>query len=144
MFFILLFTTNILLTIFIKTDKKYWMISIPLFVLMFVAFVSWRIASKNNVKQQENKYWESVGTKSYEDFKEWTKLERMRKGKRQNNALFIDLLVLQSFLTFIFQVIGRRKTNIPLYRWSSWTFGILFFAFLWLKVLMAIVPTRIL
>lgn len=120
------------------------MVSIPLFILLFVAFVSWRIVSDNNVKQQEIKYCESAGTKSYGDFKEWTNLERMRKTKQQNNALFVDILVLQSLLTFIFQIFGRRKTNISLYRWTSWTFGILFFGFLCLRVMMTIVPTRVL
>lgn len=132
------------MVLFLKTDKKYWFTSIPLFVLLLVAFASWRIVSDNTVKQQESKYWKSAGTKSYGDFTEWTTLEKKRKEKLQTNAVFIDLLVLQAFLTFIFQVIGRRKTDIKLYRWTSWTFGVVFFAFLWLRLMMTIVPTRVL
>lgn len=142
MIFILLLI-NILLIQFVKTDNKYWVTSILLFVLLLIAFVSWRIVSENNVKQQESKYWQSAGTKSYGDFKEWTTLEEMRKEKQLTNAVFFDLLVLQTFLTFVFQVIGTRKTNIKLYRWTSLTFGIMFIAFVWLRVIITIVPTRV-
>ena len=97
--------------------------------------------SDNNIKLQEKLYWESAGNKSYGDFDKWTRLEKMRKEGHEINMTFIDLLLFQAFMTFVLQIFGRKKTNVRLYKWTSWTFGILFFAFLLLRLMMAVVPS---
>ena len=141
MIFLLIAVINIVLTLLIKTDNRYWVVSVPLLLFLFVSFIGWRFTSDRNAKEQEAIYWKSAGTKSYGDHGEWTKLEKMKIAGRQINATFIDLIVLQAFLVFILQVIGRRNTNIKIYKWTSWTTGILFFIILWFRLMMSIVPS---
>jgi hypothetical protein len=133
---------NIVLTLFIKSDNRYWVISVPLLLFLFISFTGWRSASDKNVKEQETIYWKSTGTKSYGDHSEWTKLEKMKMAGRQINATFIDLITLQAFLAFTLQVIGRRNTNTRIYNWTSWATGVLFFIILWFRLMMSIVPSK--
>ena len=140
MIFLLLLATNILLTFLIKTGNRYWLVSVPLTLLLIIGFIGWRIAKDNKIKQQEANYWNSAGTKNYGDHGEWIKLDEMIKEGRKLNATFIDLVVLQAFLTCIFQIIGRMKTTVRIYKWTSWTFTIFFIVMLLLRTMMSIVP----
>jgi len=141
MIFLTLAATNIFLTVLIKNARKYWIVCIPLFVILTVSFISWRIANNNDYKIQEQKYTADESHTGSGKHSDWQKLSAMRKKFSETNVIFIDLIVGQSGITFILQIIGRKKIKSKFYKTTAWIFGILFFAAMWLKLLIAITPT---
>jgi hypothetical protein len=140
MIFIILIIANVLLTLIIKNAKRYWIVCIPLLAFLIISFAGWRIINDRKYNLQKDLYWKSVANKSYGDFKEWTKLNKLEEEGQKINIVFFDLLVLQAFITFILQVIGKRNTKAKVYKWTSWIVGILFLSLFWIRLMFAIIP----
>ena len=64
--------------------------------------------------------------KEYGDYAKWNNLEAQKKTAQKLNMTFVYLIGLQTFIAFIFQVIGHRQTRLLTYRWTKVIFGILF------------------
>lgn len=146
-YFILL-TLNILFVYFIKTDHKYWLLSIPLWCLLIGAFLLWRNINDAQITRLDTAYWKSAGDNRIKDSTNWhgdetiyRQLEDKKGHIKKYNFSFLKSIFLQTALTFIFQVIGYKKTSTKtIYKRTSIVFGIALFLNLILELLISVVP----
>ena len=61
MIYIFILTINILLLYFIDTDKKYFLVTIPLWTILVVTFIYWRSYNDKKNDQIETLYWKMCG-----------------------------------------------------------------------------------
>ncbi len=141
MVYIILLTINIPFVYFIKSDKKFWLLSIPLWTVLLLSLICWRIYNDNQIHKLETEYWKTTENKRYGDYNKRNKLEKAEKNAQKINTTFIYLIGLQTLITFIFQIVGQRQTKKITYNWTKIIFGILFVLILFLLLLMAIVPS---
>ena len=141
MVYIILLIINILFVYFIKSDKKFWLLSIPLWTVLLLSLICWRIYNDNQINKLETEYWKTTENKGYGDYNKRNKLEKAEKNAQKINTTFIYLIGLQTLVTFIFQIAGQRQTKKITYNWTKIIFGILFVLILFLLLLMAIVPS---
>ena len=141
MTFIILLTVNILFIYFIKSDKKYWLLSIPLWTILISGFIFWRISNDRQIKNLEKEYWKTTENRGWGDYDKRTKLEEAKKHVQKFNMTFVYLIGLQTLITFILQIVGQRRTTQKTYRWTKIIFGILFFFIFLLIAMMGIVPS---
>jgi hypothetical protein len=147
-YFILLIL-NILFVYFLKSDKKYWLLSIPLWCLLVGAFLVWRNISDSKVTRLDRAYWKSAEDSKIKDTTNWRgdesiykTLEDSKAYIKQYNFTFLNSIFIQTILTFIAQRIGYVKTaSKKTYKWTSIIFGIILLINLCLEILIAIVPT---
>jgi Na+/proline symporter len=129
-------TINILFVYFIKSEKKYWLLSIPLWALVFSSFILWRTNSDKHIQAMETEYW----NEKKEDNAKWDSLELAKKKAQKINMIFIYFIGLQTLITFICQIVGQRQTEQKIYKWTKPIFGVLFIFIFLLIVMMGIVP----
>ena len=151
MTYFVLLTLNILFIYFIKSDTKYWLLSIPLWCLLIGIFLIWRNITDTNIKRLDTAYWKSAddnkikdSTNSRGDENIYKRLEDSKAYFTKYNFTFFNSIFFQTILTFIIQLIGYKKTSSSsktTYKWTSIIFGLLLLVNLFLEVLIAIVPT---
>ena len=142
MIYILILTINILLLYFIDTDKKYFLVTIPLWTILIVTLIYWRSYNDNKIDRIETSYWKSAENKIRGEDKLWEQLNKSKSIVQKDNMTFLQCILLQTILTFIFQVVGYRSTaNKKVYKWTSIIFGILTLINLLLQLMIGIVPT---
>jgi hypothetical protein len=147
-YFILL-TLNILFVYFIKSDHKYWSLSIPLWCLLIGTFLLWRNINDTKIKQLDTAYWKSADENKIRDSTNWRgdetiykQLEDKKSYVNKYNFSFLNSIFVETILTFIFQVIGYKNTSIKkTYKWTSTIFGIALLINLILELLISVVPT---
>lgn len=140
---------NIFIVYFIKSDHKYWLLSIPLWTLLIGTFLLWRNINDSKIKRLDTAYWKSANDNKIKDQASWRGDENIYKQSEEKkayvkkyNVIFLNAIFFQTILTFIFQVIGYRKTSFKTgYRWTSFIFGIALLINLILELLISIVPT---
>ena len=130
---------NISFLYFNKSDNKFWILSVPLWTILIFSFVSWRIADDNQIQLLESNYWNTPENSN--DYNKWTEIMAAKKESRGHNNILINVITLQTFVTFIFQIIGQKKTTLKIYRWTKPIFRLLFILVILLILLMGIVPT---
>lgn len=142
MIYFAILTLNILFVYFIKSDNKYWLLSIPFWILLFSTFIYWRTNSDREIQTLETQYWSTLKKLNIDiDIDEADKIEQLKKQARAINMTFIYAIGLQTLLTFALQIIGHIRTKRKLYRWSKIIFGILFALVFFLIAMMGIVPS---
>ena len=149
MIYLILITLNILIAYFIKSDHKYWLFSIPLWCLLIGAFLLWRNINDAKISQLDTSYWKSADDNKIKDSTNWRgdeniwkRLEDSRMYVKKYNTTFLNSLLLQTFLTFLAQIIGYKKTTLKrTYKRTAITFGIIFAINLWLQLLLSVLPT---
>ena len=141
MIYLVLLTINILFVYFIKSDKKYWLLSIPLWTLIFSGFILWRTNSDRHIKALEAEYWKTAENKEYGDFNKRDNLEQTEKRAQQLNMTFIYCIGLQTLITFVCQIAGQMRTRQKIYLWTKLIFGVLFAAVFLLIAMMGIIPS---
>lgn len=126
MIYLLLLAFNILLLFFIRSQKKYAWVCIAIWLLLIISFVCWRSATNDFARS----YWSGEEmVKTMSDFKKF-------------NFTFIHCISFQTLLTFIFQIVGYKKTTLPhLYKWTYFIFLGLLILNSVLEVMLAIVPS---
>jgi Ca2+/Na+ antiporter len=138
MLYLSLLILNILFAYFIRSDKKYWLLSIPLSLLLFSSFIFWRMHSDRSINKLESEYWKEP--KNEYDINKRNNLREARNAAHTLNMTFIYCIELQTFITYILQLLGQRQTNEAVYRWTIFIFGILLVMVFILIVFMGIVP----
>ena len=149
MTFILILAINIILLVLVRTDRRYWLVSIPLWTIVISSFVLWRNFHDKKIDQIETEYWKSADANkklnpdnSSGDRIVWKELESSKDYVQKFNMIFLHSVFLQTILTFISQIIGYKKTNLKkTYKWTSIIFGVLTLLSLFLELMIAIVPT---
>ena len=141
MTYLIILTISLLTFYFFKSENKYWIISIPLWVILVIGFIYWRILSDRHIGQLENQYWKTTIGKGYGDYNLLTSLDESKVVSQERNSIFIYTIVLQTILTFITQIVGQKKTNRKIYKWTKIVFGVLSILALLLIAMMGIVPT---
>ena len=141
MTYIALILVNLLSLYFLNSANKYWLLSIPLWTVLLSCFILWRITSDRRMQTLETIYWKSTQNRTYGDFNKWNALEQHQAEAQRRNLVFIYAIALQTFITFIFQIIGRSRTRLRYYRTTRLLFGILLALAVLLVGLMGIVPT---
>ena len=149
MTYFILLILNSLFVYLAKSDNKYWLLSIPLWCLLIGAFLIWRNINDTNITRLDTAYWKSADNNKMKDSTNWRGDESIYKNLEDNktyvrkyNFTLLNSIFFQTFLTFITQLIGYRKTSSKTtYKWTSIIFGIILLLNLCLEVLMAIVPT---
>lgn len=139
--FIVLALVNFVPLFILKTTTRFWIICIPLGILMIAGFVVWRTNRSKKTEALEAQYINSTGSKSYGDFKLWTALEDLKKSTVITNRKILNEIFFQIFLMWILQMIALRRTRINYFFWLSWLTGVLFLAAFILEALIGIVPT---
>ena len=123
------------------SDKKYLLLSIPLWTILISCFILWRIYNDRQIQKLEKEYWKTTENRGWGDYAKRTKLEEAQKHVQKFNMTFIYLIGLQTFITFIFQIIGQRRRTQKTYKWTTMIFGILFVLVFLLIAMMGIVPS---
>ncbi|PVD51807.1 hypothetical protein DC498_12180 [Terrimonas sp.] len=149
MTYFILLTLNILIVYFVKSDHKYWLLSIPLWTLLIGTFLLWRNINDTKILRLDTAYWESANDNKIKDSTNWRgdetiykQLENKKAYVKKYNFIFLNSIFFQTLLTFIFQIIGYKKTIIKTtYRRTSIIFGIALLINLILELLMSVVPT---
>lgn len=149
MIFILILIINVVLLFMLRSDKRYWFVTIPIWTVLLSFFIIWRIHYDKEISRLDTAYWKSADENKFKDNdnwhgydKFWKELEDSKAVVKKHNATFLDSIFLQTILTFIAQVIGYRVTTAKkTYKWTAIIFGILFLINLCLKISMSIVPT---
>ena len=134
MIYLLLLALNVVLVLIYRADKRIWLLTIPIWTLLFSFFITWRIYNDKKISQLDIAYWKSADENKMKAADNW----------RGDDTIWKDLvdIFLQTILTFVAQLIGLKTTiSKKTYRWTSIAFGIVFVINLWLEILMAIVPT---
>lgn len=146
---LILFTFNILLLFIIRTEKKYWLSTIPIWILLILSFIIWRNIYDGKTKELDKAYWKSAEEKKMEDSENWRgdeniwkNLEASKAYVKKYNAEFLNSIFLQTILTFTAQLIGYKKTSAKkTYRWTVYLYGVILSLNLFLELLMKIIPT---
>lgn len=149
MTYFILLTLNILFVYFLKSDKKYWQLSIPFWCLLVGTFLVWRNINDTKITRLDTAYWKSANDNKIKDSTNWRgdegiyeNLEDSKAYVKKYNVTFLNSIFIQTILTFISQLIGYKKTSSKTtYKWTSIIFGIVLIINLCLEVLMAVVPT---
>jgi hypothetical protein len=139
--FVVLALANIIPLFIIRTSNRFWIISIPLWIFMIAGFISWRISSAKETEGLQIAYNKTIGNQGYGDASKWNALEDFEKSKVTANRKMLNQIFFQTFMMWILQMIGLRKTKNDYYFWLSWITGILFLVAFILEALMGIVPT---
>lgn len=140
MLYLVLFTINILFIYSLKSDKKYWLLSIPLWIILISGFIFWRTNSDRQIKNLAIEYDRTFQGKEYGNFAIWHKVGQQKKAAQKLNMAFVHLIGLQTLMTFIFQIIGYSQTRQRKYKWTKIIFGILFALTFLIMVMMEFVP----
>ncbi len=109
----------------------------------------WRNLSDRKIERLDTAYWKSAGVNKSKDTTNWrgdeiiyNDLITTKTYVKKHNVIFLNTIFLQTILTFIFQLIGFKRTSLKtMYKGTSIVFGIMLIINLWLAVLMEIVPT---
>jgi hypothetical protein len=89
----------------------------------------------------EKEYWKTTEYRGWGDYDKRTKLEEAEKHVQKFNMTFIYLIGLQTFITFILQIIGQQQTKQKIYKWTKPIFGVIFILVFLLIAMMGIVPS---
>jgi hypothetical protein len=108
---------------------------------LITGFISWRLISDKEIQNLETAYWKTTEIKGWGDFDKWTKLKLEKENAQKGNMTWVYLIGLQTFVTFISQVVGQRRTGHKVYKWTSLVFGILFLLVGILIFMMALVSS---
>ena len=103
--------------------------------------MTWRLKHDQYIKHLETEYWQSATGKQYGDYDKREELEAEEKSGQRINMSFIDLLDLQTLLTFSFQLFGKKTTDKKVYKWTFMTFSVIFILYLFLRLMIEIVPS---
>ena len=149
MIYLLVLTINIVLLILYRSDKRYWLITIPIWTMLLSSFIIWRRYNDNRISRLDSAYWRSAEENKKKDAENWRGDDNIWKDwedskvfVKKYNSIYLNTIFLQTILTFIAQFIGYKVTTAKkTYKWTAITFGILLVINLWLEILMAIVPT---
>lgn len=141
MIFILLIFINILITLLIKSDKKYFAIIIA-WILLLASYIGWRSFKELEFEKMNNKYWESAKGQSGGNFELYEKMEVYKTEFKSNNLLFLNLIVLQTFLTLVFQINGYLSTKKKALKWTLIIFSGLTIILLFFLLMISIVPKQ--
>jgi hypothetical protein len=112
MIYLLVLAVNILLLFFLRSEKKYWLVPISIWILMFSFFI---VCLKSFFWQFQNN---PEGAYADQD--------RLSTFFVEHSTTFIYCIVLQTFLTFIVQIIGYKMTTTKtIYKWTGVIFLLL-------------------
>ncbi len=139
---------NFLVLYFFKSDSKYWLVSTIIWTLLILVFIVWRMTTDAQISHLDSSYWESaeylkkINPENWRgDEKIFIELEQKKMQVKKINLILLKLIFLQTFLTFISQLIGYEKTKLKsTYKLSSIIFGILLILNFILFLLISIVP----
>jgi len=140
---------NILILYSLKTDKRYWIVPIPLWTILVLFFILWKFKNDKVISQLDTAYWQSADYNKKINLENWrgdekiyNKLEETKSYVRKYNNILLNSIFLQTILTFISQVIGYKRTSLKkTYKLTSTVFGVLLILNFFLFLLMAITPT---
>tara|TARA_Y100000815_G_C13063286_1_gene395209 strand:+ start:61 stop:525 length:465 start_codon:yes stop_codon:yes gene_type:complete len=126
-----------------KSESRFWKIPILVWGL-FLVIISIAVPVQNRqINNLDKEYWESTEGKSYGDREIWKDLKNSRKLTVKIRLTLIHFLGFQTIATFLFQIIGYRKTNKKkTYQWTSTVFGLLSLTYLIFQFMVEIVPTE--
>lgn len=131
---VILFFINFLAVLFIRTDERFWIPSIILWLFLFFGFVLVQVTNNREVEYQGLVYQNKVKTEEevLNDTKPY-ELEQVRKKTHAQNAKLFRVLGFQTLLSCFWLLLGYRSTGHKHYRTSSITFTILAFLYLVLE-----------
>ena len=141
MSYLVLLAINIFFIYFLKSEKKYWLLSIPLWIILISGFIIWRTNNDRQIEKLEIQYDKTFQGKEYGDFSMWDKIAHQKKAAQKLNMTFVYLIGLQTFITFIFQIIGHSQTRQRTYKWTKIVFGVLFALTFIIIAMMGVVPS---
>jgi hypothetical protein len=133
MIYFLILIINIALLIIYRSDKRYWLITIPIWTMLISSFIIWRSYNDKQISRLDTAYWKSADDNKRKDSENWRgdnnlwkDLEKSKAVVKKFNPIFLTIIFLHTVLTFFAQIIGykfmpAKKT----YKWTAITFGIL-------------------
>jgi hypothetical protein len=149
MIYVLILSLNILLLLIYRADNRYWLVTIPIWTLLFISFIIWRTNNDKQISRLNTAYWQSADENKIKDSENfrgdnniWKNLEDSKAYVKEYNSIFLNSIFFQTILTFITQLVGYKTTRTKkTYKWTSITFGIVLTLNVWLEIMMGIVPT---
>lgn len=150
MTYIVVLLVNVILLFVYKSERRFWVLPISLWVLIVLSFVFWRLYMERKNTEFEKKYRNSAAQNlqkdttqsSSGDFRIWNEWSEMKEIFKENNSVFLNTILLQTFFTYLAQVVGYKfTTSKRIYKWTKTLFGILFLICFWFAIMLAIVPS---
>jgi uncharacterized membrane protein YeiB len=139
MIFLLLLAVNGLPLFLLKTSKKYWIISIPVWILLLTVLIVWRIRDDRVVNSSEKAYYATFGKKSFGTREAWDEMEKAGSTAAADSRKIFVGVGFQTLCVFVLMVTGHRRTKDRRYKWGSWFFGCCTVFVIFLDVLMTII-----
>jgi len=139
--YFIIFIINIAFVYFVRSANRYWLLSIPLWIILFSSFFVWRTESDKTIAVLQSSYWQSMGDKGYGDQGKLQAYENAQKRAQNLNMIFIYCIGLQTAITFILQVLGSYLSKLKIYSFTKSVFGIIFLIIFLLITMIGIVPS---
>ncbi len=127
---LILITLNFVSAAFIRTEERYWLPQIILWMILFGFFLFSNTMHREQVVQKEMIYQQQTDPDDKAYTKATLELEQAKKDRQNENRLMIRLLGIQSLFAMTFQLFGYRQTSKKQFRSGAKTFFFLFFAYL--------------
>ena len=105
-----------------KTNNRYWQVAIPLWALLFILFISVKGYNTININKKEHAYQEKNKVVNREKL---YALENSKDKATQINLSLLSILMVQTVITFVLQIKGRRETGTVFYKRSVGIFAVL-------------------
>lgn len=126
---------NILLVYFLRTEKKYWFISISIWTMLIASIILWRQVNETKIDKLDHAYWKSAEINISGDNKIYKELIEAKSYFEKYNLKFIHAIFVQTILTFAFQIVGFKRTSLKrTYQWTAIIFCFLTLFILFLEI----------
>ncbi len=119
----LLLAVNGLPLLLLRTSKKYWIISIPVWILLLGILGAWRIRDDRAYRISEKAYYASFGNKNYGTEETWKAMEKSGAAEAADSRHAFVGVGFQTICVFVLMRIGYRRTKDKRYKWGKWVFG---------------------
>ena len=142
MAYIGLLIISIFLLLVLRTDMRFCLATIPLWIILLFSFFIWQQHYDSKINILDAAYWKSAENQIRGDDKIYSDLNETKKYVLQYNLTFIHLISFQTLLTFLFQILGYRLATMKnIYIWTSGLFGVILLLNLILIIMISVVPT---
>lgn len=127
---LILITLNFACAAMIRTEERYWLPQIIIWMVLFGFLLFSNTLHKEQVVQKEMIYQQQTDPSDKAYSAATLELEQAKKDRQQENRKLIRMLGIQSFLALIFQLFGYRQTSKKQFRSGAKSFFFLFFVYL--------------
>jgi hypothetical protein len=123
MIFLLLLALNALPLLLLKTSKKYWIVAVPVWIVLLGVLAVRRIQDDRAYHSSEKAYYASYGKNNFGTPETWKAMEKTSLVAAANSRKAFVAVGVQTLCTFFLMATGFKRTKDKRYKWGKWFFG---------------------